>query len=237
MKVLVVNAGSSSLKYQFIDMETELVLTKGLCENIGTKGNITHKTSDGKKLEKDYPMPTHKEAIALVLSLLTDKEYGVISDVSEIDAVGHRIAHGGEKLRKSTLIDDEVLNYLEGIVPINPLHGPPAISGMRACIALMPTTPQVGVFDTSFYGDIPEKKRLISVITDTILNKLMEFFKLQIENGKIKEVNPNVLAVMCFSIIFQSVILWKIYNDGADFDTDQYGDDVLDILFNGIKCD
>ena len=86
-------------------------------------------------------------------------------------------------------------------------------------------------------GDIPEKKRLISVITDTILNKLVEFFKLQIENGKIKEVNPNVLAVMCFSIIFQSVILWKIYNDGADFDTDQYGDDVLDILFNGIKCD
>lgn len=86
-------------------------------------------------------------------------------------------------------------------------------------------------------GDIPEKKRLISVITDTILNKLGEFFKLQIENGKIKEVNPNVLAVMCFSIIFQSVILWKIYNDGADFDTDQYGDDVLDILFNGIKCD
>lgn len=157
MKVLVVNAGSSSLKYQFIDMETELVLTKGLCENIGTKGNITHKTSDGKKLEKDYPMPTHKEAIALVLSLLTDKEYGVISDVKEIDAVGHRIAHGGEKLRKSTLIDDEVLNYLEGIVPINPLHGPPAISGMRACISLMPTTPQVGVFDTSFYGDIPEK--------------------------------------------------------------------------------
>lgn len=86
-------------------------------------------------------------------------------------------------------------------------------------------------------SDIPEKKRLISVITDTILNKLGEFFKLQIENGKIKEVNPNVLAVMCFSIIFQSVILWKIYNDGADFDTDQYGDDVLDILFNGIKCD
>lgn len=86
-------------------------------------------------------------------------------------------------------------------------------------------------------GDIPEKKRLISVITDTILNKLAEFFKLQIENGKIKEVNPNVLAVMCFSIIFQSVILWKIYNDGTDFDTDQYGDDVLDILFNGIKRD
>lgn len=156
MKILVVNAGSSSLKYQLIDMENEEMLVKGLCESIGTKGNITHKTADGRKYEEDYPMPSHKEAISLVLKLLMDEEYGVISDVSEIGAVGHRIAHGGEKLRKSTLIDDEVLNYLETIVPINPLHGPPAISGMRACMALMPETPQVGVFDTSFYGDIPD---------------------------------------------------------------------------------
>lgn len=156
MKVLVVNAGSSSLKYQLIDMTDESLLVKGLCEAIGTKGNITHKTPDGRRYEADYPMPTHKEAIELVLRLLTDPEYGVIGDVSEIGAVGHRIAHGGEKLRRSTLINDEVLQYLEGIVPINPLHGPPAIAGMRACLALMPTTPQVGVFDTSFYGDIPD---------------------------------------------------------------------------------
>ncbi len=156
MKILVVNAGSSSLKYQLIDMTDESVLVKGLCENIGTKGNITHKTGDGRKYEADYPMPTHKQAISLVLELITKGEYSVISDVSEISAVGHRIAHGGEKLRRSTIIDDEVLNYLETIVPINPLHGPPAILGMRACIDLMPNTLQVGVFDTSFYGDIPD---------------------------------------------------------------------------------
>ena len=155
MKILVVNAGSSSLKYQLIDMENENVLVKGLCENIGTAGNITHKPADGRKYEADYPMPSHKEAISLVLKLLTDKEWGAIKDISEINAVGHRFAHGGEKLRKSTLIDDEALEYLEGIVPINPLHGPPAISGVRACMALMPDVPQVGVFDTSFYGNIP----------------------------------------------------------------------------------
>lgn len=156
MKILVVNAGSSSLKYQLIDMTDESVLVKGLCENIGTKGNITHKTGDGRKYEADYPMPTHKQAISLVLQLITEGEYAVISDISEIGAVGHRVAHGGEKLRRSTIIDDEVLNYLETIVPINPLHGPPAILGMRACIDLMPTTLQVGVFDTSFYGEIPD---------------------------------------------------------------------------------
>lgn len=156
MKILVVNAGSSSLKYQLIDMTDESVLVKGLCENIGTKGNITHKTGDGRKYEADYPMPTHKQAISLVLKLITEGEYAVISDISEIGAVGHRVAHGGEKLRRSTVIDDEVLNYLETIVPINPLHGPPAILGMRACIDLMPTTLQVGVFDTSFYGEIPD---------------------------------------------------------------------------------
>lgn len=155
MKILVINAGSSSLKYQLIDTETGAVSVKGLCENICTGGRIIHKTSDGRKYEADYPMPSHKEAIELVLRLLTDKEYGVISDIGEIDAVGHRIAHGGEKLRRSSIIDDDVINYLETIVPINPLHGPPAISGMRACISLMPNTPQVGVFDTSFYGDIP----------------------------------------------------------------------------------
>ena len=156
MKILVVNAGSSSLKYQLIDMDDKKVLVKGLCENITTSGNIKHKTADGRELKKDYPMPTHKEAISLVLSLLTDTEYGVITDISEIDAVGHRIAHGGEKLRRSCFVDDEVISYLEGIVPLNPLHGPPAISGIKACISLMPGTPQVGVFDTSFYGEIPD---------------------------------------------------------------------------------
>ena len=156
MKILVVNAGSSSLKYQLIDMENEKVLTKGLCERIGTTGEITHKVPGAEVFKQDYPMPTHNEAISLVLSLLTDKTHGVISSIDEIGAVGHRIAHGGEKYKKSTLIDDEVLEYLEGIVPINPLHGPPAILGIRACMKQMPNTAQVGVFDTSFYSDIED---------------------------------------------------------------------------------
>ncbi len=156
MKILVVNAGSSSLKYQLVDMENEEVLVKGLCERIGTEGCITHKVNGKAPYSTDYPMPTHKEAITLVLSLLTDSEKGVISSIDEIDAVGHRIAHGGEKYKVSTVIDDEALEYLEGIVPINPLHGPPAISGIRACIAQMPNTKQVGVFDTSFYSNVED---------------------------------------------------------------------------------
>ena len=156
MKILVVNAGSSSLKYQLIDMENEAVLVKGLCERIGTSGCITHKVPGSEPYAIDYPMPTHNEAIGLVLSLLTDETHGVISNISEIDAVGHRIAHGGEKYKKSTRLDEEVLEYLEGIVPINPLHGPPAIAGIRACMAQMSTTAQVGVFDTSFYSNIED---------------------------------------------------------------------------------
>ncbi len=156
MKILVINAGSSSLKYQLIDMENESVVVKGLCERIGTSGHITHKIPGKEVYSSDYPMPTHNEAIALVLSLLTDKKLGVISSIDEIDAVGHRIAHGGEKYKKSTIIDDEVLNYLEEIVPLNPLHGPPAILGIRACMLQMNSIPQIGVFDTSFYSEIED---------------------------------------------------------------------------------
>lgn len=156
MKILVVNAGSSSLKYQLINMDNESVLVKGLCERIGTDGRITHKVTDAAPFSKEHPMTTHKEAISLVLSLLTDSEHGVISSIDEIDAVGHRIAHGGEKYKNSTVIDDEVLKYLEEIVPINPLHGPPAISGIRACMEQMKDIKQVGVFDTSFYSDIED---------------------------------------------------------------------------------
>lgn len=137
-------------------MENESVLVKGLCERIGTDGRITHKVTGAKPFAKDHPMPTHKEAISLVLSLLTDSEHGVITSIDEIDAVGHRIAHGGEKYKNSTVIDDEVLKYLEEIVPINPLHGPPAISGIRACMQQMKDIKQVGVFDTSFYSDIED---------------------------------------------------------------------------------
>ncbi len=157
MKILVINAGSSSLKYQLFDMDSGAVLAKGNCERIGdTTGVITHKRP-GKDDYKDTPvLPSHDEALALVLKLLTDAEYGVIGSIDEIGAVGHRVAHGGEKYKQSTPIDDEVIAYLETIVPINPLHGPPAITGMKACRRLMPSTPQVGVFDTSFYANIED---------------------------------------------------------------------------------
>lgn len=163
MKILVINAGSSSLKYQLFDMETGDVLVKGLCERIGSGGEITHKRPNAEPYKTEADFPTHDEALAMVLELLVSKEYGVIDSIDEIGAVGHRIAHGGEKYKQSTPIDDEVIAYLETIVPINPLHGPPAIKGMKACRRLMGDTPQVGVFDTSFYSNMEDFRTIYPI--------------------------------------------------------------------------
>ncbi len=157
MKILVVNAGSSSLKYQLFDMESGEVLAKGNCERIGIDGAITHKRPGKEDYKSDANLPDHKAAIELVLKLLCDSELGVISGAHEIGAVGHRVAHGGEKIRKSSIIGDEELKYLESIVEINPLHGPPAISGIKACKSVMPNVKHVGVFDTSYYSTMEEK--------------------------------------------------------------------------------
>ena len=156
MKILVINAGSSSLKYQLFDMETGKVLAKGVCEKIGLSGIITHKRPGADPYKTEHPMPSHNEALALVLQLLTDKELGVIASTDEIAAIGHRFAHGG-KFDSSRVLDDEAIAYLESIVPLNPLHGPPALKGVAACKALMAGKPQVGVFDTSFYSGFEEK--------------------------------------------------------------------------------
>ena len=156
MKILVVNAGSSSLKYQLFDMDNGDVLAKGLCERIGIDGAITHKCPGKPDHKVDADFPNHKAAIELVLSLLTDKELGVIRSVDEIGAVGHRFAHGGEKLRQSSVLGDEEIKYLESIVELNPLHGPPAISGLKACKEVMPSVNHVGVFDTSYYSDMED---------------------------------------------------------------------------------
>ena len=156
VKILVINAGSSSLKYQLFNMETGEVLAKGLCERIGTEGNVTHKRPGCEPYKANVPFPTHDEALAEVIRLLTDPELGVIGSVDEIDAIGHRIAHGG-KYQQSVVIDDEVIRYLESIIPINPLHGPPAIKGMNGCSRLMPGKLQVGVFDTAFYAHMEPK--------------------------------------------------------------------------------
>ena len=156
MKILVINAGSSSLKYQLFDMDTGKVLAKGVCEKIGLSGIITHKRPGADTYKTEHPMPSHNEALALVLQLLTDKELGVIESTDEIAAIGHRFAHGG-KFDSSRVLDDEAIAYLESIVPLNPLHGPPALKGVAACKALMAGKPQVGVFDTSFYSGFEEK--------------------------------------------------------------------------------
>ncbi len=163
MKILVINAGSSSLKYQLFDMENGDVLAKGNCERIGSGGTITHKRPGKENYYAEVDLPSHDDALVLVLDLLVSEEYGVIGSIDEIDAVGHRIAHGGEKYKQSTPIDDDVIAYLETIVPINPLHGPPAIKGMKACRRLMPKTPQVGVFDTSFYSNMEDFRTIYPI--------------------------------------------------------------------------
>ena len=156
MKVLVVNAGSSSLKYQLFDMESGEVLAKGLCERIGIDGKITHKRPGKEDYKKETELKDHKAAIELVLALLTDAELGVVASADEIGAVGHRFAHGGE-IRQSSVLDEEKVAYLESIVEINPLHGPPALSGFKGCKEVMPNVTHVGVFDTSYYSSMEEK--------------------------------------------------------------------------------
>ena len=157
MNVLVINAGSSSLKYQLLNPETEQVLAKGLCERIGLDGKFTYKP-EGKKVIKgaDVAMPTHSEAIKTVLDALVDPENGVIGSMAEIDAVGHRVVHGGEKFSKSVLITDEVMAGIEECNDLAPLHNPANIIGIKACQDLMPNTPMVAVFDTAFHQTMPE---------------------------------------------------------------------------------
>ena len=156
MNILVINAGSSSLKYQLLNPETEQVLAKGLCERIGIDGKFTYKPTGKQAVkEADVAMPTHSEAIQAVLNALVDKDNGVIASMKEIDAVGHRVVHGGEKFAKSVLITDEVMAAIEECNPLAPLHNPANIIGIKACQKLMPGTPMVAVFDTAFHQTMP----------------------------------------------------------------------------------
>ena len=156
MNILVINAGSSSLKYQLLNPETQQVLAKGLCERIGIDGKFTYKP-EGKQAvkEADVAMPTHNEAIKAVLDALVDPANGVIGSMKEIDAVGHRVVHGGEKFARSVLITEEVMAAIEECNPLAPLHNPANIIGIKACQALMPGTPMVAVFDTAFHQTMP----------------------------------------------------------------------------------
>ena len=151
MKVLVVNAGSSSLKYQLFDTSTEAVLAKGLCERIGLDGAIEHKLANGDKIKKEIAMPDHAVATSIVIDYLTDKEFGCIADMSEIEAVGHRVVHGGTYFSESVLVTDEVIAKLENCVDLAPLHTPAHLMGIAGCTKAMPGVPQVLVFDTAFH--------------------------------------------------------------------------------------
>lgn len=161
MKVLVINCGSSSLKYQLIDSESEEVLAKGLCERIGIDGSaITHQKASGDKVKTEVSMPDHTVAVQLVIEKLTDKECGVISSLKEIDAVGHRIVHGGEKFASSVILNDEVMKAIEECNDLAPLHNPANLIGINSCKKIMPDTPMVGVFDTAFHQTMPKKAYL-----------------------------------------------------------------------------
>jgi len=155
MNILVVNAGSSSLKYQLFDMDTQSVTAKGLCDRIGIDGKLTHTTTGKETVKKDIPMPTHAQAVSALIESLTDKEHGCISDMSEISAVGHRIVHGGPWLIKSVRVDDQVLADLEKCRDLAPLHTVPHLLGIRGCMEVMPETPQVLVIDTAFHQTMP----------------------------------------------------------------------------------
>ncbi len=156
MKVLVINSGSSSLKYQLIDMETEGVIAKGNCERIGIEGSRLIHKAKGEETVIEQDMPTHNEAVALVLQALTDEKTGVISSMAEIDAVGHRAVASGEVFKKTTLVTDETMKQMEEIKDLAPLHNPAAIIGVNACRVAMPNTPMALVFDTSFHFTMPD---------------------------------------------------------------------------------
>lgn len=163
MNVLVINCGSSSLKYQVIDSVTESVLAKGLCERIGIDGRLVYEPAGGEKQVTQADMPTHKQAIQLVIRALTDEKTGVVKSLDEIGAVGHRLVHGGEKFASSAVITEKMLQTMEECSDLAPLHNPANLIGVRACQELMPNTPMVGVFDTAFHQTMPKEAYLYGV--------------------------------------------------------------------------
>ena len=164
MKILVINCGSSSLKYQLIDMENEAVLAKGLCERIGIEGSVlTHKPSGKEKLVKETPMKDHQIAIQLVLDALLDKVYGVISNVSEISAIGHRVLHAGKYYSDSIIVNEDVKKVVRDCFDLGPLHNPANLIGIEACEKAMPGVPNVAVFDTAFHQTMPEKAYMYAI--------------------------------------------------------------------------
>ncbi len=239
MYILVVNAGSSSLKYQLFDMDTHEVAAKGNCDRIGIDGQLTHKTSDKCIDKKPIDMPTHAQAVQVLISTLTDKEYGVISDMSEISAVGHRIVHGGPWLIKSVIVNDEVLNDLEKCRDLAPLHTGAHLLGIRGCIEAMPNTPQVIVMDTAFHQTMPPE-----AYTYPIPNELAKKYNIRrygfhgtshrYVSGKAMEYlgNPNAKIVTCHLGNGSSI---SAVNAGKCMDTSM-GFTPLEGVIMGSRC-
>ena len=163
MHILVINAGSSSLKYQFFNMDNREVLAKGICERIGFGGHMRHSVSGKVVFESDVEMPDHSVAVERVLKALTDREYGVIADMGMVDAVGHRVLHGGSKFSGSMVVTPDVEKAIEDCIPLGPLHNPANLMGIRACQKVMPGVPQVAVFDTAFHQSMPEQSYLYAI--------------------------------------------------------------------------
>ena len=163
MNILVINCGSSSLKFQLIDSETEGVLAKGLCERIGIDGRLVYQPEGGEKETSDLAMPTHKQAIQFVLDALTNEKSGVIKSLQEVGAVGHRVVHGGEEFASSAVITEEMLAAVESCNDLAPLHNPANLIGIRACQELMPGVPMVGVFDTAFHQTMPQEAYIYGI--------------------------------------------------------------------------
>ena len=163
MNVLVVNCGSSSLKFQLINSETEEVAAKGLCERIGLDGRLVYQPANGEKEVTEAPMPTHTEAIKMVLDALVNEKTGVLKSLDEVEAIGHRVLHGGAKISDSCIINDEVISVIEECCDLGPLHNPANLMGIRACMELMPGKPNVAVFDTAFHQTMPEKAYMYAI--------------------------------------------------------------------------
>lgn len=165
-KILVLNAGSSSLKYQVIDMENEEVLVKGLCERIGIEGGVITHRVNGQKIVTNIEMPDHTVALKTVLNSIQDKNVGCVASLDEIDAIGHRVLHGGEEFTKAAKIEGDVLAKIEDLIPLGPLHQPANLQGIYACKELMPNKPQVAVFDTAFHSTMPDKAYRYAIPTE-----------------------------------------------------------------------
>ncbi len=166
MNVLVVNCGSSSLKFQLINSETEAVAAKGLCERIGLDGRLVYQPTGGEKEITEAAMPTHTEAIQMVLNALVNPKTGVLKSLDEVEAIGHRVLHGGSKITESRVIDEEVISVIEECCDLGPLHNPANLMGIRACMELMPGKPNVAVFDTSFHQTMPAKAYRYAIPTE-----------------------------------------------------------------------